>query len=174
MRLLIDTSVDSGFGVPASAESLWAERWLRRVGPLPVSAVSVFERSYGFRRAMARSHPSDLWRERLAAYEEAVLEGGFYEVLAWDAGAALLAGLLFEKAPFPPPGFVRRTRTERKTDARRSWLLDVLIASQSAADGRAVLTRNHQDFQLISTLLVPPFQLQVLRFPEDAEDAFAP
>ncbi len=108
MRLLIDTSVDSGFGVPASAESLWAERWLHRVGAIPVSAVTVFERSYGFRRVMGRSDSRALWEERWAAYEEAITEGGFYEVLPWDV--------------------------------RRSWLLDVLIASHAAADGRAVMT----------------------------------
>lgn len=172
MRLLIDTSVDSGFGVPASAESLWAERWLRRIGPLPVSAVTVLERAYGFERAVKASASPASWQERFAAYQEAVTEEGFYEVLCWDARAALLAGRLFEKAPFPPPGHARRLRAKRKTDVRRSWLLDLLIASHAAADGRAVLTRNEKDFERIARLLEAPLQLPVLRFPEDAEQAF--
>lgn len=171
MRLLIDTSVDSGFAVHGSAEQLWAGRWLRGVGPLPVSSVTVFERGYGFERVMA-SRGREEWAQRLEAYSRAVVEDGFYEVLAWDAASALVAASVLARAPFPPERVIRRSREGRKTDARRSWLLDVLIASQAAADGRAVLTRNVDDFAAIAGQIRAPFELHSLRFPEDAEAAF--
>ena len=172
MRILVDTSVDSGFGVSGSAESLWAERWLARAGPIPISAATVFERCHGFsRRIEALSSPGH-WITRLSCYRELVAEGAIYEVLPWDATGALVAGELLGRQPFPPSRR-RLARGERRTDARRSWLIDVLIASQAAAEDRAVLTRNIADFRAIASLLPPPLELRVLAFPDDAAATLA-
>src|SRR5258707_15523962 len=104
MKSLVDTSVDSLFGVPESSEAAWATRWLRKAGPVPVSSITVFERASGFRRAIAGREVSDYWEQRYADYKEVIDLREFYEIIPWDADAALLAAQIFEKAPFPPPG----------------------------------------------------------------------
>lgn len=172
MRLLVDTSVDSRFLVEDSAEALWATRWLRRAGLVPVSSITVFERASGFQRAMTGRESPAYWEQRYADYEEAIAGQEFYEILPWGPDAALLAAQLFEKSPFPPPGWGKRSGTRRKVDTRRSWLLDIQIAAQAAAGERSLLTRNARDFRLLSSLLERPFRLQVLSFPEDSEQVF--
>lgn len=171
MRLLVDTSVDSALGVAGSSESLWVERWLLRVGLLPISSVTVFERCFGLSRALSRSLPGN-WKDRLRAYHETIAEQRLYEVIAWDTAAALLAGSVLAGAPFAPPGFGRRAQARRRTDARRSWVLDIFIAAQAAADARVVLTRNARDFRAIASLLPAPWELTVLSFPEESEAVF--
>ena len=166
MRILVDTSVDSGFGIRASAESFWAERWLLRSGPIPISAATVFERCCGFSQKLAAEASSNHWGSRLARYREAIAEGAIYEIVPWDATGALVAGEVLGRRPLPPPRR-RSRRSERRTDARRSWLIDVLIAAQAAVEERAVLTRNVDDFRAIATVLPAPLGLRVLKFPDD-------
>ena len=183
MSILIDTALDSRITVLGSAEEAWAKRWLSDRGAIAVSSITVYERTFGFASAERTARSADeatRWRSRLAAYR-ALISSSAYQVYPLTGLSGFVAGILYAQLPSPPPAVWtrvsrrRRDRAKSKTEVRRAWLLDVLIAATALAHGLTVLTPNAEDFKAIGWALksVPTpsgetLRLDVLSFPGDA------
>lgn len=77
---------------------------------------------------------------------------------------------LYARLPSPPQAGWHRTRSrgKTKTEVRRSWLLDVMIASIAIAQALPLLTRNVIDFGAFPDVLPEQWRLDVRAFPEQA------
>lgn len=174
LPMLTDTSVLAEMMKPGSPAAAWAAA--RTVEePCYVSSISVFEVIFGFQQAVLRAlrqqAPEDAaaWSWRGEQFAQFIRRDCFV-ICPWDGDAALVAAHLYARLPSPPQAGWHRTRSrgKTKTEVRRSWLLDVMIASIAITHGLPLLTRNIIDFGALSDVLPEQWRLDVRAFPEQA------
>lgn len=112
-----------------------------------VAAPAVLEVIYGYQLQVdADPRFGDLlnWFTRLVASTA-------FTVVPLDGRAAIVAGQVRGKSPYPP---AKRSGDRRsKTMRQASWLMDIEIAATAFAAGLDVATHNRADFDQIRALL---------------------
>jgi predicted nucleic acid-binding protein len=140
-----DTTLASQIRVGSAAYAFCLER-ASRADPVLIAAGAVFETAYGYEREAVR-RPE--FASLLEQFRTDVAGEAICQVVPMDGTAALVAGQLLARRA--PP--VRRKDRRSKAAQRRSWLLDLQIATTCWAAGHDVSTDNTDDFEAIAEAL---------------------
>src|SRR3569833_2132445 len=132
MAAVWDTTLASQIRVGSAAYAFCLER-ASRADPVSIAAGAVFETGYGYEREADR-RPE--FARLLEQFRTDVAGEGICQVVPMDGAAALVAGQLLARTA--PP--VRRLDRRAKAAQRRSWLLDIQIATTCWAAGHDVAT----------------------------------
>lgn len=117
----------------------------RRADPVAIPSPTLAEVSRGFHEKL---EAGDQRFDNLLDWLEGFLGSGLVDLLPFDDRAAIVAGRVRARRPFPPSANTRRT--DRGAEGRVSWFMDVAIASTAWAAGLDIVTPNRVDFEAIA------------------------
>lgn len=120
---------------PNSPALAYATERLQVGERIAFTASTLNEISYGLHKAAATGSTS---ADEQLRWLRAQIAAGLIDILAFDDGAADLAGSLRARMPAPPP--VKAARRRSKTNERVAWIMDLQTAATAFVHGYDLAT----------------------------------